>query len=80
MGVKENYEYFEDNFEELYKKYPEKYLVIKDKNVERSFDSFDQAADFGIRTYGVGSFSVQHCTPKSRRTIFISRRVTFAEI
>jgi len=80
MGIKENYDYFERNFDELYKKYPDKYLVIKDQNVDKTFDSFDQAADYGIRAFGLGNFSVQQCTPKVKRTVFISRRVTFAEI
>ena len=80
MTLIENYKFFEENFEELYKKYPNKFLVLKDKTVINAFDSFELAADYGISTFGLGNFSVQQCAPKDQRTVFISRRVMFAGI
>jgi len=80
MTLKENYEFFEVNFDELYKKYPDKFLVLKDRAVINAFDSFELAADYGISTYGLGNFSVQQCAPKDQRTVFISRRVMFAGV
>ena len=80
MAVKENYEFFERNFDELYKKYPEKFLVLKDQAVITAFHDFDSAADYGIKTFGLGNFSVQQCTPRKNRIAFSSRRVIFARI
>ena len=78
MDVKANYDFFNANFEELYKKYPGKFLVLKDQSVVKTFSRFDEAADYGLLTYGAGKFSVQQCVPSEKRMFFSSRRVVFS--
>ena len=80
MSAIENYQYFIENFEELYKKYPNKFLVLKDKEVVKTFGNFDDAADYGITKYGIGNFSVQQCVPEDKRPIYYANRVEFVGI
>ena len=57
-----NYEYFKENFETLYSKYKDKYIVIKDCNIIGVFDSFDEAVTETLKTEKLGEFSIQHCS------------------
>ena len=52
-------QYFERNREELLRKFPGKFVVIKDEQLLGSFDSIEDALAGGAREYGVTSFLVR---------------------
>jgi hypothetical protein len=58
----DNFEYFTKNQAELYKEYPNKYLVIKDCKVEKDFFDFDTALNWAASNFDLGSFIIQQCT------------------
>lgn len=59
--VLENSMWFQKNHKELYAKYPNKYLVIVNKNVVKSFDSSHDAFIFAKSKYKIGNFCILKC-------------------
>lgn len=59
--VLENSMWFQENHKELYAKYPNKYLVIVNKNVVKSFDSSHDAFIFAKNNYKIGDFCIPQC-------------------
>ena len=51
--------YLRSRRDELSKRYPGQYLLIKGEEVIGAFDSFDQAVEEGVSRYGHGPFLVQ---------------------
>ena len=45
--------YVDENKEKLLKEYPDKFLLIHEKEVVGSFDSYQHAAEEGIRLFGI---------------------------
>lgn len=77
--VKE-FEFFTENHDELFAKYPNKFVVLKDKAVVLTGDSFEdayaKALDSGLI---LGSFLIQECTQgDSAYTQTFLSRVVFA--
>ena len=58
---KADYEFFENNFKQLYDKYAGQYLVIKDAAIIDNYDTFEDALYKTLETYELGTFSIQHC-------------------
>ncbi len=56
-----NYDFFEENFEELYQKYPQKYISIKVGRVIGAYDTFEEAIRESLKEHELGTFLVQHC-------------------
>jgi hypothetical protein len=56
-----NYEYFKENFTELFNKYPNKYIVIKNKNIIGIYETFDEAYKKTVKTEKLGTFIIQQC-------------------
>lgn len=52
-------QYFDKNREDLLRRYPGKFVVIKDEQVLGAFDSIEDALAEGAREYGVTSFLVR---------------------
>lgn len=75
-----NYEYFISHFDELYLKYPEKFIVIQNQSVLGTYDSFDEAYATTISTEELGTFLIQECTKNTEKSInsFFSNNVVFA--
>jgi hypothetical protein len=44
--IDKNFEWYQENYQDLYKKYPEKFLIIANEKVERAFDTLDEAYVF----------------------------------
>lgn len=63
--MQENYEYVISNKEKLFKDYANKYLLISDKKVYSSFDSYDHAANEGIRLFGIGEIFLVYYMAKT---------------
>ncbi len=75
-----DFKYFIDNHDDIFSKYPNKYVVIKDQTILYAEDTFDSAFEKAI-TDGleVGSFLIQECTEgDSAYTQTYHSRVIFA--
>lgn len=61
-NLKREYNYFTEHHSELFEKYPEKFLIIKDESVKGYADGFEEAyqlaADMNLE---IGSFLIQEC-------------------
>jgi len=57
-----NFEYFKKNLSELYKKYPDRYLVLKDEEVKFDGATFEEALTFATENgFELGTFLIQQC-------------------
>ena len=59
--LKKNFYYYIANQNELVSKYDGKYLVIKDNQVQGTYDRIEDAFRFGKREFGMGNFIIQKC-------------------
>ena len=57
----QDYEYFLQNMEELYKRYGRKFLAIKNQRILGVYDDFDDALDSTLKQEEVGTFLIQEC-------------------
>lgn len=62
LDLKNDYDYFLKEFKNLYKIYPNKYLIVKDKKIEGAFNSFEDAFNAAIKKFKVGTFLIQKCS------------------
>ena len=73
-----NYEYYTAKFDDLYAKYAEKFIVLKNSIVIGVYDSFEQAYDETVKTEEIGTFLIQHCTKEENNVnYFYSNNVVF---
>lgn len=74
-----NYDFFVKNFEDLYQKYKDKFIVIKEEVVIGVYDTFDDAYNSSIKVAELGTFLIQQCS-KAENTVgnFYSNNVVFA--
>ena len=56
------FQFYLDHQPELVKMYSGKYLVVTDNSVT-AFPDKPAAYSFGVRTFGLGNFLLQLCTP-----------------
>jgi hypothetical protein len=56
-----DFEWFLENYSELFKQYGEAYLVIKDEEVIGVYNDFNNAIDTTLLTEEIGTFIVQKC-------------------
>lgn len=74
-----NYEFFVSNFDELYKEYADRYIVIKNCKVIGDYDTFDNAYKDTIKNEQIGTFIIQHCSKSdSNINYFHYNNVVFA--
>ncbi|GMO56948.1 MAG: hypothetical protein Ta2D_02340 [Rickettsiales bacterium] len=76
----ENLEFFKANFDDLYKKYKDKYIAIKDQKVIGVFDNRDFGYDETVKTEKNGTFIVQWCNPKQLEPIYVGVNVVGKKI
>lgn len=55
----EEKEYLLDNIDKLRARYPDRFLVIRGRQVHANFATHDEAVDFGIAKFGKGPFLVR---------------------
>ncbi len=55
------FDYFIENKDVLFEKYPNKYIVIQNCEVKYSTDTFEDAITYGNKTFGMGNFLIQFC-------------------
>jgi hypothetical protein len=59
--LKENVEFVEKNKDKLLKEYYNKYLLVWHRGVIDSFDTYEKAAEEGVRRFGIDeNFLVYH--------------------
>ena len=63
MSLDKEFQYYIDNQDELVKKYSGKQLVIKDQEVKGAFDTIEEAYEYAIKNFELGTFLLQECTP-----------------
>lgn len=59
--IDKNFEWYQENYQDLYKKYPEKFLIIANEKVEGAFDILDEAYVFWAKEIWLGNFLLQKC-------------------
>ena len=59
MGT--NFDYYKKNLKELYEKYPNRFIVLKECEVVADFSDFEEAYDWAFKKYGIGNFLIQEC-------------------
>lgn len=70
---KNDFNYFINHYQEFYKQYGHKFIVIKDKEILGSYDTEWDAIDTTSKKYPLGSFIVQECNgDESGYTNYIS--------
>ena len=63
--LEKNKEYVETNYERLLSTYPNKYVVVFNREVVNAFDTYDVAANYGVENYGIEEkFLVELITQK----------------
>lgn len=61
--LEKEFEYFKSHHDELYRQYPNKYLVIKNDKVIFTADTFEDALNLAVSGgHKVGEFLVQLCS------------------
>lgn len=73
MDRKNDFQYFLDRYDELYKEYGHKFYTIRNKNILGIFDTEDQAIKETSKSFEIGEFIVQECNgDESGYTNYIS--------
>lgn len=57
-----DFDFFTENYQELYKKYGHKFLAIKDGEVLGAYDSVSETIDKLSPNHPVGTYIIQECT------------------
>ena len=78
--LEKEFEYFKKHHDELYRQYPNKYLVIKEDKVIYTADTFEDALNLAVTGgHQVGEFLVQLCSEgDGAYTQIFHSRVIFA--
>ena len=74
-----DYRWFRDHQLELYRLFPDKYLIISDKGVHGCFDKMMPALEDASRRFKAGDFLIQQATESTEPIRFYSGLVTFNE-
>lgn len=59
---KQDFDYFTNNYQKLYKQYGHKFLAIKNKEILGAYDSVPDAISKLSPTYEIGTYIIQECT------------------
>ena len=59
---KKDFNFFTTNYQELFKQYGHKFLVIKNEKVIGAYDSVPDAISKLSPTYEIGTYIIQECT------------------
>lgn len=61
MALEKEFEYFKANQAELFRKYPQKFLVIIEEEVKGAYDTRAEAYDAAVEEFEPGKFMIQQC-------------------
>jgi hypothetical protein len=68
--VSDNSLWYQQNYDDLCKKYPNQAILVIHKEVLKSFPSILEAVLYGNKKYGGGNFSAHFCNTESKAYIF----------
>ena len=73
--LKEDFDYYIKNHQEIIKKYLNKYIVIMNKQIVDSYDTFEEAVAESSKKYELGTFIIQKCNEdlNESKQVFHSR-------
>ena len=57
----QDYDYFLQNMENLYKTYGRKFIAIKDRHILGVYEAFNDALENTLKTEKAGTFLIQEC-------------------
>lgn len=60
----QDFDYFVDNYQNIYKQYGHSFIAIKNKHILGSFNSIMDAVNKLSNKYQVGTYIIQECTGK----------------
>ncbi len=68
-----DYKWYEENCKELYERYGDSYIAIKDRTVLGSYATYAEAVRHTSQKYELGSFIVQKCADSvEANTVYIA--------
>ena len=73
----DDYKWFMENQKELFKIYPNKFLIISGKQALGSFETFDAAMEEALKKMKAGEFLIQQCTEDTSPIQYFNRAVFF---
>ena len=78
--TKDIFRYFTENHDEIFSRFPGKFVVLHGKSVAFAKDTFDEALDAAMAAgFKPGEFLIQECTAgDSAYTQFFSSQIVFA--
>ena len=59
--LSKEFDYFKANLSKLYAQYPDKFLIMKDKQVQGFADTFSKAYELAILKFELDTFIIQKC-------------------
>jgi hypothetical protein len=59
VNQRTDFQWFKKNLSKLYEIYPDKYVIIRDKQVKGDFDTENKALEEARKTFGLGNYIVQ---------------------
>ena len=65
----QDYEFFLQNIEELYKLYGKKFIVIKNRQILGIYNDFGDALDETLKTEEIGTFIIQECFQNKKECV-----------
>lgn len=58
-----NFEYFKKHHDDLFSKYPNRYLLISDEDIKGDFNSFEDALVYASNNnFELGKYIIQYCS------------------
>jgi len=69
-----NFEYVKANYGGLLAKYLNKYIVVVDRKVVKAFDNYPDAANYGVRNFGIDERFLVHKIVKEELLILAERQ------
>ncbi|GMO65947.1 MAG: hypothetical protein Ta2D_12200 [Rickettsiales bacterium] len=76
----ENWHFFKANFDDLYKKYKDKYIAIKDQKVIGVYDDKHFGLEETKKKEKLGTFDIQWCNPKQLEPVYVGVNVVGVKI
>lgn len=68
MTTLDNFVYFNQMLPEYLKTHLGKFVIIADGKEQGFYDSFDEAYQIAVKSYGLGNFIVQQCVSDEENT------------
>ena len=65
----QDFDFFLQNMENLYKTYGHKFVAVKNQSILAAYDSFNDALDATLKTEELGTFLIQECFDNKEKLI-----------